>query len=229
MSYYNSPLDSIYSQIKEIYSILSKQQTTIWEEDPIKGFKLLLHDIKGMLNGTITSTIDFGGHPQDNSIKILFNLYTNGFDIKDECMDAAGESDKINRYAASAKEISLLDEIIQAILDNNLPEIEKKAREYADEYYEKVIKKPSAIPSLHDKKQDSENPDGNFNFRSIVQDMDKNGVKITNDSIEALSHYITSNPKLAKSDDIMRIISRIVYSILGDDKGGAFMKRVYGR
>ena len=230
MSYYNSPLDSIYSQIKEIYSILSKQQTTIWEEDPIKGSKLLLHDIKGMLNGTITSTIDFGGHSNidNDSLKIIKDLYVNGFEIKNESMDDIYTRGKISKYAARKSDISYLEKIIRAVLDNDCGAVENEANEYAKYYCEKRMTPLVGTTVSPHEEHSTENSDGDFNLITIVEDISKNGVKISPDSIDTLTQYITSNPRLANAENIMKIINIIVFQVLGKEKEKAFRKRLLG-
>lgn len=234
-SYYNSPIDSIYSLIKEIYSILSKDQKVLFEEDPIKGSKLLLYEIRGMLNGSITDSNDFGEHPHSegnlvDTFKILYNLYTNGFDVKNESIDSTIDFGLIDRYAAKEKEIGYLDTIIHALFEKDLQKIETEAFNYADYYCKKVTRRRFTVPSrIHsvNKKQSNNKLDENFNLGTIVDDMEKNGVKLSKDSIEIITKYITSNPKLAKSDHILEIVSLIVKTVLGEAKEKTFMERTY--
>ena len=225
MDYSNSPLNSIYSIAKEIYSLLSSEEKVLWEEDPIKGTKFLLMEIRGMLEGSIERkkglVVLSNGENDTDSLKTLHFLYSNGFDINDETIEEIDKSSKIDRYTAKQSDIFLLGEVINALLEGDKAKIEEKANEYAAYYFKKMKE-----PQCHSpRKRTIENADGNFSLKTIVDEMVKNGVKISGDGMDVLSQFVTTNPALAKSDSIRNLIGKIIAKVSDDKKMVAFFNK----
>lgn len=220
------PAVYIYEQIKEIFSLVSDEKKTLWDDDPIIGSKKALLEIKNLLQGKKKTTQflihhDHSGYEQ-SCLKIL-NLYLNGAKINLQTIDNIETTDildhgLIDMNTATSDELFYLKQIIKALFSDENDKNDKVlslSRNFAQNFNNKK-KRLQKAPNKDNIAKNENNCDL-FVFNAVVDDILENGINLSQEEIRRFANFFTNNNVIAKSDDILDTILYIIGKTHGKD------------